>query len=485
MNILFILYGDFNTNTASPIILFAKELHRLGHECVIAVPDGIDTSISHQLNGVTPITYDEILHRQGIIFSNGALADVVHACTLRIVIIEFLKTFLSQFPSPLVVYLEDNESWISQNYLDVDEDELAWMSKSELVDRLPCMLSNPEEYPYALALPDLIILIQQKLFIEAPSFVPIKVIPWGVDQKVFSPMVNPSIRWRNIFSIENGERVIVYHGGLNGFTRPAMIDLCKAIELINLSGVPCKLIRTGVNPINFWHELSPNASSFILEAGVVDRGELPSILALADLYVQPGRINPFEDLRLPSKLLEFFSMGKPVIMPKVNICQMLVDGRDAILLNDGNPEEIANACLRVFSNEELSKILSKNARDFAHNHFNLQTQTNELVEAYKEAIGRYSEQETKNIWICLSTSGPFSAAILRIRYLIKGHRIDMHESINQLLLWLEKLHRKLNLINSKILEPEYIKNTIDSLSVIQSPDSASERYLRALKNIFR
>ena len=38
MNILFVLYGDFTSNSANPLTLYARELSRLGHKCTIAVP---------------------------------------------------------------------------------------------------------------------------------------------------------------------------------------------------------------------------------------------------------------------------------------------------------------------------------------------------------------------------------------------------------------------------------------------------------------
>lgn len=280
MNILFVLYGDFTTNTANPIILFARELQHLGHECAIAVPDGLETADIHDLVYFTPVSYGQIFKNQGKVFSNGGLPNVIHACTMRIGVIDFLKQYLSNWPTPLIVYLEDNETWIAERYLGIDQGKLVSMSIAQLREKLPSSLSNPLEYPYALALADLVVIIQEKLRSEVPNFIPIKVIPWGVNQLTFHPEVIASTKWQNILHIDEKDRVIVYHGGLNGFTRPAMIDLCRAIDLINLSGVSCKLIRTGVNPINFWEELEPNAKNYILEAGVVDRRELPSILAL-------------------------------------------------------------------------------------------------------------------------------------------------------------------------------------------------------------
>ena len=47
--------------------------------------------------------------------------------------------------------------------------------------------------------------------------------------------------------------------------------------------------------------------------------------ALADVLVQPGRAGPFNDYRLPSKLPEFLSAGRPVVLPATNLARQLRD----------------------------------------------------------------------------------------------------------------------------------------------------------------
>ena len=77
-------------------------------------------------------------------------------------------------------------------------------------------------------------------------------------------------------------------------------------------------------------------------SGTWSRGrEVPGYLALADAYVQPGAPDEFNRYRLPSKLPEFLSMGRPVILPACNLGNELVDGEEALLLREGSALEIA------------------------------------------------------------------------------------------------------------------------------------------------
>jgi len=422
MKILFVLYGDFSTNTANPVCLFANELSQLGHECVIAVPAGIASSKLQEGTTFTPILYADVLRTSGNIFSDGGRADIIHACTPRRGVYEFLLQYLPYWPTPLVLYLEDNELWISCNYLGLQESALIGLTDEELATRIPLALSHPIDYRYFIALADLAIVIQNKLNIEVPPFIPSHTIPWGVDHQKFKPDVLALESLRAQFGITPNDKVIVYHGGLNGFTRPAIRDLCKAVELMNTDGIVCKLIRTGSNAINFWDELSPNARNIIFEMGVVPKENVPAILALADIYVQPGRVDPFEDLRLPSKLLEFLSMGKPVIVSNVNIAELLSHGENAWILAKGDPKEIAAAVMYLFKNPDKAALLGRGAREFAKIHFDIRTQTTKLVTAYMQAIANFDASQTKQIWDVAKVSGLLFAAILRIKLKVASQK---------------------------------------------------------------
>ena len=82
MNILFVNYGDFTTNSLNHIGGFANTLCAAGHACVVAVPSGKDT-LSYIANPLfIAATYDELLGRPKY-FPNGKPADLIHAWTPR------------------------------------------------------------------------------------------------------------------------------------------------------------------------------------------------------------------------------------------------------------------------------------------------------------------------------------------------------------------------------------------------------------------
>ena len=82
MNILFVNYGDFTTNSLNHIGGFANTLCAAGHACVVAVPERKET-LAHIANPLfIAATYDELL-TQPKVFPDGRPADLIHAWTPR------------------------------------------------------------------------------------------------------------------------------------------------------------------------------------------------------------------------------------------------------------------------------------------------------------------------------------------------------------------------------------------------------------------
>src|SRR6185503_9590952 len=124
MNILFVLYGDFSSNSANPLVLYARELNLSGHSCAVAVPSTLETVRQHENPSFRPILFSDALAAPESVFPDGRPADVIHACTPREVVRRFVMSYLAKRPTPLVIYLEDNESWVSNRVLGFENDIL-------------------------------------------------------------------------------------------------------------------------------------------------------------------------------------------------------------------------------------------------------------------------------------------------------------------------------------------------------------------------
>jgi len=100
MNILFVLYMDFRSNSANPLTLYARELHSAGHSCAIAVPSGLDTVSLYANPTFRPVLYEDVLAQPTAVFPDGRVADVIHACTPREIVRRFVTLYMAKCPTP-------------------------------------------------------------------------------------------------------------------------------------------------------------------------------------------------------------------------------------------------------------------------------------------------------------------------------------------------------------------------------------------------
>ncbi len=426
MNILFVLYGDFTTNSAVHLTLHARALNSGGHSCAVAVPRNLE-SIKHCHDVFfRPVLYADVLIAPDSIFPDGRPADIIHAWTPRENVRRFVTTYMAKHPTPLIIYLEDHESWISCRALGYDEVTLVQQTEQSISDRLPDSLSHPFRYDSFIGLADAVVLIQDKLNADVPSWVYFATVMPSVDLDFFSPRAANSLL-RKQYGVADNERVIVYPGGLNGFTQPAIETLCRAVGLINGQGFPCRLLRTGPFALDFLEQLPPETAAVINDLGVLPRSVLPDLFALADVFVQPGKVDPFEDLRLPGKLPELLAMGRPVIMPDVNIAHLFKDGIDVVLTQTGSAEEIAEKCIALFSDPQQAENIGKAGRLFAESYFEIKTQAEKLVNVYQIACENFNPSIAKKIWQLADKNTPVTLLLARkLKLLADSKNTKLH-----------------------------------------------------------
>lgn len=388
MNILFANYGDFTSNSLNHIGGFANTLSAQGHACVVAVPSGKAT-VAKALNPVyIPATFDEVLAQPGF-FPDRGTADVIHAWTPRECVRKFVLNYqrTARRAARLLVHLEDNEAHLIEGYARRSEADLGSMGFADLDALMTDSLPHPFRHRTFLRLADQVTVIVERLGEKVPAGVPWSLLEPGVDP-LYLEAAPADERLRVELGLASSERIVVFTGSNTFANEPEMRDLYVAIRILNSRGVPTRLVRTGFNRPEFLESLSPDLRAHVLDLGFIDKARLPALLALADVLVQPGRPGPFNDYRLPSKLPEFLSSGRPVILPPTNIALLMQDAREALFLSSGSPEDIADRCQRVFSDPALAKRMGERGAAFAAKRFNLAANTERLLATYAQALAR-------------------------------------------------------------------------------------------------
>lgn len=383
MNILFANYGDCTSNSLNHIGAFANQLIRLGHDCIVAIPDHPETQAALPDPLFRVVTFGQMLNEPRC-FADRRGADLVHAWTPRENVRAFTMRYLVEAPAArVVVHLEDNEEHLTQAFLQREGTDPDALSDHELATRLPSNLSVPLRARHFLQVAHGVTHITDKLRELAPAQARTHLLLPGLEALPEIP--SSAVAKERAALVQSADEKLIVYTGSTTFANLADVKcLTAAVRILNESGTPTRLVRTGLQPQEYRDALASLGGSFVTDLGFVPKARLPRLLAAADVLVQPGAAGDFNDYRLPSKLPEFLWAGRPTILPATNIGAQMRDGREGLLLGNPSPDEIARRCRDVFADAKLAQQLGEGAHTFARLHFDLEPNTRGLLAFYED-----------------------------------------------------------------------------------------------------
>src|SRR4051812_12767101 len=380
-NILFVLYHDFGANSAVHVHNFANTLSGFGHSVAVAIPGGHDfgRGLGDQHYSVT--LFGDVIADSAHLFPEGQAPDVVHAWTPREnvrIFCERLRTFWS---FTLVIHLEDNEELILVVNLGAPFEYLAAADNIEV----PPNLSHPRRYREFLAGAAAITVIMDKLGKFVPAGTP-KLELWpGADRDLFYPLPKDSATLEGL-GIPPENIVLCYTGNVHSANAREVRSLYLAAAILNRQGIPTTLLRAGrdycpyLGPDDSW------AREISVDVGYVKHVTVPGLLALADYLIQPGAGDAFNDYRLPAKLPEFFSMGRPVILPETNVGRFVEHGRHGWVAPKVDASAIVHSIQTLHADRGARERLAAGALEFAEQHFDWEKNARQLDEFYRAVL---------------------------------------------------------------------------------------------------
>ncbi|MCX7414720.1 MAG: glycosyltransferase [Planctomycetia bacterium] len=382
MNIIFVLYQSLACNSASHVDGLARELSLLGHDCLVALPEHLDDADRFAPMPYRIATYRQILS-QSLSFADGRGPDVVHTWTPREIVRKFRDQLAASHRFRTVIHLEDNEEHIARVALG----ETGW--RVACADRLPIAypdhLTDPVQAPGFFAQASGVTLLIDRLAECMPLERPSRVFWPSVDRTVFYPRPRNDAM-RAMHGIAPHEIVLCYHGNMHQANRVEIRSLYLAVALLNRQGFPARLVRMGTDHVTHEPEYCRWAAEHSIDLGyVVDRRRLVDVLAMADVFVQPGTADAFNDFRFPSKLPEFFALGRPVVLPRANIGLVIRHLEDAFVLDEANGQNICAAVKTICSDRKLYQKLSDAAWSFAEQRLSWR-QSAATVASFYEAL---------------------------------------------------------------------------------------------------
>lgn len=382
LNVLFVLYHDFTSNSAVHVFHWANELSAQGVSCIVAVPDNPQTlrGLGKASFGVR--SFEDL--NNGLSFPDGGGPDIVHAWTPRENVRRVCQRLREKYSFRQFVHLEDNEQHLLACTLNRSWEAIAQMPPEELDVLVPDTLSHPVHAKEFLESADGVTVIIDRLRDFVPEHVPVREIWPAADGDLFVPEPIDQNR-RSRLGIPRDCTVLVYTGNVHPANAHEVRSLYLAVAILSRENHRAVLVRTGQD---FCHFLGPEedwARKHSMELGYVPRSDLPGLLSVADILVQPGKPGPFNNYRFPSKIPEFLAVGRPLVLPACNVGLHMENGKDAVVLPKVDALGIVDAVLAITGDGDWSERLSRGARAFFEKHMNWTRSGGELLAFYQQA----------------------------------------------------------------------------------------------------
>ncbi|MCB1120687.1 MAG: glycosyltransferase [Verrucomicrobiae bacterium] len=372
MNILFVHHGAISANSMNHISPFAEELRQMDHEVVIAVPEFDPTFVYFPYSQLTLLPYETILEKPHCF--QGEPPDIVHAWTPREIVRRFCEQLWQKIDAHWIIHLEDDEVAVRQSAEHLTEEDLLHRT-------------DPLHGPWFINQADAFTVILEDLQKNLPKNKPVLTLYPGFDLRAAKRNPEKPLSKAD-FAIPEEFKVITYPGASSGVNAEDLQDLYKAVDLLNQHGTPVILLKTGIPDTKLRQNIPENANTWIRDVGFFLRNQLWRLVELADIVVQPGRINPYNENRLPSKIPDFLCLGKPLVTTMANVGSHLQDGENALLLKTSSPEEIAARCQELFSKPQFAEKIAKKGQEIGLEWFNLSKNTKALLAFYEEILAR-------------------------------------------------------------------------------------------------
>lgn len=382
MNIILVSHCNFSGQSAYHVHSIAKELQQRGHECILCVPDGARLATQHVKPAAPIINYNTVL-KQGIIFPDGDGPALIHCWTPREHVRQFTEALAGQYGCPYVVHLEDNEREILKRELDgMCYEEVARLSSVAQDLVVPPYRIHPRrQWRFMNGAAGCTVIID-RLLEHVPDGIP-GLICWPGYDDIFADIptaIQPKLRKK--YCIADNAFVVLYSGNFHTVNQEEVKQMLLALALLKRSGIPLIFLKTGINGLPDILEPAVR-DTLVTDLGFVPRLQLPELLAIADVILQPGTSDAFNDYRFPSKLPEALISGKPLILPNSNLGRFLDDGVHALITETGRIDELVKKISILYEKPDLRRTIGASGQRFAREHLQWGIAAEKIITFYK------------------------------------------------------------------------------------------------------
>lgn len=223
---------------------------------------------------------------------------------------------------------------------------------------------------------------------------PVTLIPNGVDTQVFQPRPR-SLSLMKKLKLGFQDQIVLFSGHM---TEEKGLDLLAyAAKTVTKKIHNARFVVIGDGPVrnkimNIVRKLG--LQNFFRFTGFVKTEDLSDYMSLADICVCPYKPLPHYDvmkIETPMKVVQYLSVGKPVIMSKVSEENVVSWSGGGLLITPGDPEKLAEAIADLLEDGPSREIMGKKGRKYVEDNLDWGSIAKKLIEIYQSLRQKYSD----------------------------------------------------------------------------------------------
>ena len=210
-------------------------------------------------------------------------------------------------------------------------------------------------------------------------------IPNGSNTEIFRPQPEAALALRRELGLEGC--FLVIYAGIHGIAQGLETVLEAAHRLVGIPDVHLLLVGDGPAKSHLLQLKEELRLTNVTMLQGQPREAIPAYLSAADVALVPLRKVELFKGALPSKMLDAWACGVPVILAVDGEAkEVLEKARAGSYVEPENPSQLSNAILRLRENPALCKEYGRNGRDFVARNYDRRKLAQSLEKLLQEVL---------------------------------------------------------------------------------------------------
>lgn len=212
-------------------------------------------------------------------------------------------------------------------------------------------------------------------------------VPNGYDEELFDPSISgASVREK--YGLKDC-LVVIYMSTLWRFERGLHEIALRAFKEVSLEMPEARMLLVGGGDLDvslLVDQLGLQGKA--IPTGFVDRGQIPSLIAAADVAMHVISGHPFHAASSPMVMPEYMAMGKPIVAPRTGELAYALDGGAGWLVDSADPRLLAQGVKALLKDEDRRRAIGQRALQKVKEEYSYARLAARLKVAYEQLCER-------------------------------------------------------------------------------------------------